>query len=135
MEFRGRGKAQIAFDGDAALLRIDVATTQTRRLKSLLSELVRKEVARGRPHFGPFEVRIWISEIDDGRHRDVDNVAKACLDALKGVFWRDDRQVVRLTSEKFRGERPRIAVLVRPLQGQLEPRDLDEALFKEYQPS
>lgn len=31
---------------------------------------------------------------------DADNVAKLCLDALNGVAWRDDAQVVRLRVEK-----------------------------------
>lgn len=31
---------------------------------------------------------------------DVDNYAKLCLDALNGVLWRDDSQVVRLLTEK-----------------------------------
>jgi len=128
--FYGRGQVQIAFRGDTALLRVDAATTQTRRLKALVAEFCRKEVAHRRPHFGPFEVRIWTSEIAEGRNHDVDNVAKACLDALNGVFWRDDRQVVRLTSEKFRGERGRIAIRVRPLERAPEAVDLDEGLFE-----
>ena len=128
--FFGKGKVQIAFEGDAALLRIDAATTQTRRIKSLVGEFLRKEVAHVRPDFLPFEVRIWTSEVEGRVTHDVDNVAKAVLDALNGVFWRDDRQVVRLTSEKFEGERARIAVLVRPLRSSLGPVELDETLFQ-----
>ncbi|MEL6364365.1 MAG: RusA family crossover junction endodeoxyribonuclease [Pseudomonadota bacterium] len=128
-EFYGKGKVQIAFQGEAALLRIDAATTQTRRIKGLVADFLRKEVAHVRAGFQPFEVRIWTSEAEPGRNHDVDNVAKAVLDALNGVFWRDDRQVVRLISEKFQGERGRIAVLVRPLRKALDPVDLDLGLF------
>jgi Holliday junction resolvase RusA-like endonuclease len=39
---------------------------------------------------------------------DLDNVAKAVLDACNGVAWIDDRQVVRLVVEKGYGAEPRI---------------------------
>jgi Holliday junction resolvase RusA-like endonuclease len=128
--FSGRGKVQIAFRGDTALLRIDAATTQTRRLKKMVAEFCRREAASVRPWFGPFEVHIWTSVMEEKRgHHDVDNIAKACLDALNGIFWRDDRQVVRLTSEKFFGSANRIAILVRPLDDSLPPLEFDEGLF------
>ncbi len=128
--FTGKGKVRIAFRGDTALLRINIATTQTRRLKKLVAEFCRKEVATRRPWFGPFEVHIWTSLQSDKRgFHDVDNIAKACLDALTGVFWRDDRQVVKLTSEKFTGEANQIAILVRPLDDEPLPVPLDESLF------
>ena len=34
---------------------------------------------------------------------DVDNIAKAVLDALNGVIWVDDKQVVELTVKKYYG--------------------------------
>lgn len=128
--FTGKGKVQIAFRGDTALLRIRAVTTQTRRLKKLVAEFCRTEVAVKRPWYGPFEVRIWTSVLPERRgHHDVDNIAKACLDALNGVFWRDDRQVVRLVSERFRGEANEIAIRVRPLDGEPAVPDFDQGLF------
>ncbi len=130
--FKGRGQVQIAFRGDTALLRINAATTQTRKLKRLIADFCRKEVATIRPWFGPFEVHIWTSLKSDKRGaHDVDNISKACLDAVNGVFWRDDRQVVKLTSEKFEGDANQIAILVRPLDGPLMAREFDEQLFNE----
>jgi Holliday junction resolvase RusA-like endonuclease len=46
---------------------------------------------------------------------DVDNVAKLILDAGNGIFYRDDRQVVRLGVEKRvvqQDEEPGISVVV-----------------------
>jgi Holliday junction resolvase RusA-like endonuclease len=38
---------------------------------------------------------------------DVDNFAKV-IDALNGIVWRDDNQVVELTVSKFYSARPRL---------------------------
>ncbi|MEL6213793.1 MAG: RusA family crossover junction endodeoxyribonuclease [Pseudomonadota bacterium] len=126
----GKGPVQAVFRGEATLLKINAATTQTRRLKKMVAAFCRKEVGARRPSFDPFEVRIWTSvlETKKGAH-DVDNIAKACLDALNGIFWRDDRQVMRLTSEKFIGDANEIAILVRPLPAPPEATRLDETLF------
>lgn len=39
---------------------------------------------------------------------DIDNYAKGSLDALNGIVWRDDSQVVSLTVDKFYSSRPRL---------------------------
>lgn len=44
--------------------------------------------------------------------QDVDNVAKAVLDALTGVAWADDRQVRRLVIEKSYGPEARTTVRI-----------------------
>ncbi len=44
----------------------------------------------------------------------MDNVTKACLDALTGALWKDDRQVQRLTVERLAGGDPGIVLAVRP---------------------
>ena len=46
---------------------------------------------------------------------DADNYAKGILDALKGIVWRDDGQVVKLVCEKFYSKRPRAEVRIKPL--------------------
>ncbi len=43
---------------------------------------------------------------------DLDNVAKAVLDALNGVVYLDDKQVVRLVAEKRYSFEPRVEVYV-----------------------
>lgn len=43
---------------------------------------------------------------------DIDNTAKALFDAMNGVVWRDDVQVVELTARKMYGEAPMAKVWV-----------------------
>ena len=42
---------------------------------------------------------------------DLDNYLK-CLDALNGIVWKDDSQVVTITAQKKYGEEPRMIVTV-----------------------
>ena len=127
--FHGRGRVQIASRGEDILIRVQLATTQTRKLKTEIRQFLRKEAAHVRPHFAPFEVRIWTSLMEERGQMDVDNIAKACLDALNGIVWRDDRQVYKLISEKFTGPKNEIAIRARPLDIPCEPIDLDENLL------
>jgi Holliday junction resolvase RusA-like endonuclease len=126
----GSGKLKVTSDGNAHLVVFDAATTQTRALKKIMAAAVRAG-ARVRPLRGPCEVRIWTSVMAEkaGAH-DVDNLAKAVLDALDGVFYLDDRQVVRLVSERFVGDANRIAVRVRSLGGPIEASALDASLLE-----
>jgi Holliday junction resolvase RusA-like endonuclease len=43
---------------------------------------------------------------------DLDNLAKALLDAIKGYVFHDDAQVARLLVERRPGERERITIRV-----------------------
>lgn len=51
---------------------------------------------------------------------DVDNYVKGIKDALKGVMWIDDSQVVDLHISKWYSEKPRIEVEIAPLEEQNE---------------
>ena len=46
---------------------------------------------------------------------DVDNVLKAVCDAINGVVWVDDVQIVHLTANKVYGAAPGVRVFVSPL--------------------
>lgn len=48
---------------------------------------------------------------------DADNVAKAICDALNGIAWIDDSQVVTLAVEKFYSQNPRVEVTYWPHSG------------------
>lgn len=47
------------------------------------------------------------------RGDDLDNRLKACLDCLKGIAWKDDRQVKRIEAERFEDpQNPRVEVTI-----------------------
>jgi Holliday junction resolvase RusA-like endonuclease len=69
---------------------------------------------------------------------DVDNAAKALLDAFNGVCWGDDVQIVRLFVTKVAAEKPGIDVRIEPLAPQpcevsAHPRAGDIATVAELQ--
>lgn len=114
-KWTGRGKVQAAMYGDELNLRVDALTTQTRRFKALIGDFFRLEFKRVRPKYGPYEVVIEIQRTEHSPVHDVDNVAKAVLDALTGVVFHDDSQVEKLLVTKTVGERARISVTARPM--------------------
>jgi len=112
---KGRGKVAAAWTGDELVVRVDALTTQTRRFKTLVREFFRTEFRSARPAYGAWAVEILVLQPEGtrGKH-DVDNVAKALLDALSGSAFRDDAQVTRLLVEKVDGERARLWVRASP---------------------
>ena len=115
LNWTGRGRVQVATVKDSLHLRVDAVTTQSKRFKSLIGDFFRTEFKRVRPKWGPYEVAIIIEKTPESPTHDVDNVAKAILDALSGVVFHDDSQVERLTVEKVDGDRPRVKVRARPI--------------------
>ena len=56
----------------------------------------------------------------DGRARaDIDNLAKLVLDALNGVAFKDDRQVVSLEATIYRGQKDLSVVTITPIAEEL----------------
>ncbi len=88
---------------------IEGITTQARYYKPLVYEFFRKEFAL-RPRWGDFEVEIRMQFVGEAPRLDLDNLAKALLDALKGHVFFDDSQISRLVCERFAGEREAITV-------------------------
>ncbi len=94
---------------------VDGLTTQAKYYKPLIYEFFRKEWRASRPSWGEFAVEIRMEYLGDPPWLDLDNLAKALLDAIKGYAFHDDAQVSRLLVERRAGERERIAVTIRKL--------------------
>ena len=143
----GRGKVR-AREADGVLeIVVDGLTTQAKYYKPLIYEFFRKAWRGSRPSLGPqaarsfslqdlpqdgagageFAVEIRMEYVGDPPWLDLDNLAKAILDAIKGYAFHDDAQVARLLVERFAGERERITVTVRRLSGAGEGSALERA--------
>jgi hypothetical protein len=108
------GKVRAREDGGVIEVVVDGLTTQARYYKPLIYEFFRKEWRGGRPSWGEFSVEIVMEYMGDPPWMDLDNLAKAILDAIKGYVFHDDSQVGRLLVERRQGERERILVRVAP---------------------
>jgi crossover junction endodeoxyribonuclease RusA len=110
----GSARLRAALLGDAFLMQAAGASTGSRELRQNLATLFRNTFKGRGPDFRTYAVQIWIEGLGRNDRVDVDNVAKACLDALTGLLWRDDRQVVRLSIEKLATGTPRITFAAEP---------------------
>ncbi|OQW63521.1 MAG: endodeoxyribonuclease RusA [Proteobacteria bacterium HN_bin10] len=105
----GRGKVRAREIAGGVELAIDGVTTQARYYKPLVYEFFRKEFLI-RPKGGEFDVELVMEYVGETPRLDLDNLAKALLDALKGYVFYDDSQIARLLCERRVGERDRISV-------------------------
>ncbi|MCX7360007.1 MAG: RusA family crossover junction endodeoxyribonuclease [Alphaproteobacteria bacterium] len=108
-EWSGRGKVRAREITGGAEIAIDGITTQARYYKPLVYEFFRKEFPI-RPKGGDFEVELIMEFVGETPRLDLDNLAKALLDSLKGHIFFDDRQIAKLLCERRSGERDRITV-------------------------
>jgi hypothetical protein len=109
----GRGKVRARqTEAGVVEIAIDGITTQARYYKPLVYEFFRKEF-QIRPRYGDFEVDIRLAHLGEPPHLDLDNLAKALLDALKGHVFFDDSQIARLLCERAPGERDVILLKAR----------------------
>jgi Holliday junction resolvase RusA-like endonuclease len=105
----GRGKVRARTIENGVEIAIDGVTTQARYYKPLVYEFFRKEMSM-RPRWGDFELSIRMAHVGEAPRLDLDNLAKALLDALKGHVFFDDSQIAKLTCERIPGERDAIEV-------------------------
>jgi len=106
-EWVGRGKVRARIGNESVEIAIDGITTQARYYKPLVYEFFRKEMSL-RPRWGEYHVTIRMEYLGEAPRLDLDNLAKALLDALKGHVFVDDSQIARLVCERVSGERDRI---------------------------
>lgn len=99
-----------------------IATYNTKKAtayEAAIREYVRSKYD-GEPLEGPLIVHVVAifkrpKTVDRARHTvkpDATNVAKAVEDALNGVLWKDDSQIVYLTIRKLYGEKDLICLEV-----------------------
>ena len=108
-DWNGRGKVRARAVKGGVEIAVDEITTQARVYKPLVYEFFRKEFPT-RPRWGDFEVEIRVEHLGEPPGLDLDNLAKALLDALKGHVFFDDVQIARLVCERMPGERDRITL-------------------------
>jgi len=112
-DWTGTGKVRAREEASGLVVTVDGLTTQAKYYKPLIYEFFRKEWRGSRPAHGDFSVEILMEYQGDPPWLDLDNLAKAILDAIKGYVFHDDAQVSRLLVERRAGERERITVTVR----------------------
>lgn len=108
----GRGKVRAREGGGVLEVVVDGLTTQAKYYKPLIYEFFRKEWRAARPAWGEYSVEIAMEYIGEPPWLDLDNLAKALLDAIKGYAFHDDAQVSRLLVHRRAGERERITIRV-----------------------
>lgn len=106
------GKVRARETADGIEIMIDGLTTQAKYYKPLVYEFFRKEWRGSRAAWGDYAVEIRMEHIGDPPWMDLDNLAKALLDAIKGFVFHDDSQVARLLVERHPGEREQIHIKV-----------------------
>ncbi|THD83356.1 MAG: RusA family crossover junction endodeoxyribonuclease [Phenylobacterium sp.] len=119
------GKVRAREADGAMVVEIDGLTTQAKYYKPLIYEFFRKVWRGSRPAWGEFSVEIRMEYVGDPPWLDLDNLAKAILDAIKGYAFHDDAQVARLLVERQPGERERIVIAVRKLSERPMSRPFD----------
>ena len=105
---------------------------KVKNFKSLLRSLASSQYSRP-PMLGPLSVSLTfyrpvqssISKTERERRLsneskpvvkpDTDNYIKSTLDALNGVLWHDDSQIVKIEAEKKYSDHPKITVSVKPV--------------------
>lgn len=105
---------------------------KVKQFKSLLRSLAVNQYSRP-PLLGPLSVSLTfyrpvqssISKTERERRLsndskpvvkpDTDNYIKSTLDALNGVLWHDDSQIVKVVGEKKYSDHPKITVSVKPV--------------------
>lgn len=112
---------------------ITYTPAKTRQWERTASILAKSEMALSRPISRPVEVFIVLSfsipaswsrkrrskalagDIGHTTKPDADNAAKAALDALSGIVYRDDSQITDLIVRKRYSETPQVQVTVREI--------------------
>jgi crossover junction endodeoxyribonuclease RusA len=89
-----------------------ILSANARRYKQTAA--LKAKAAGARPLQGPVSVTLHVYR--PRKVGDLDNVLKACLDALRGVAYVDDKQITDISAHRYDDkERPRIDVEIEAL--------------------
>lgn len=108
-------------------IEVEGLTTQAKYYKPLIREFFRKAwpgdaalppdrawtAAHQTAPTAEFSVEIVMEYVGEAPWLDLDNLAKALLDAIKGYAFADDAQVGRLLVERASGQQERITIRIR----------------------
>ena len=108
----GKGKVRARETSDGLEISIEGLTTQAKYYKPLVHEFFRKEWRGSRPSWGEYVVEIGMDYVGEPPWMDLDNLAKALLDAVKGYAFHDDAQVARLVVERQAASREGISIRI-----------------------
>jgi hypothetical protein len=108
----GGARVRWAREGEVLWLRLNEVSTQTRIYKHTLDRFFRHEFRAWRPRWGDFTVEILVELLPGLPRVDLDNVAKAVLDGIKGALFFDDHQVARLVVERAEGPVEQVTIRV-----------------------
>ena len=115
-DWTGRSRVRAReLEGGGLEIVVDGISTQARVYKPLIYEFFRKEWRAARPSWAEFAVEISMDYVGDPPWLDLDNLAKAILDACKGYAFHDDAQVARLLVQRQAGEREQVTVKISPM--------------------
>ncbi len=108
----GKGKVRARETREGLEITIEGLTTQAKYYKPLVHEFFRKEWRGSRPAWGEYVVEIGMDYVGEPPWMDLDNLAKALLDAVKGYAFHDDAQVCRLVVERQAASREGISIRI-----------------------
>lgn len=129
-EARGKGRPRFARRGKYVKTYTDEKTVSFENLVAFTAQQAMRESDRVALIDGPVRVRMDIyvgiprswskrkqaaaecgHELPTSKP-DIDNVVKACMDALNGIVWRDDSQVCTVTVAKRYSSVPRTVIVI-----------------------
>lgn len=131
-EVRGKGRPRIVKIGQFSRLAADKQTVNYENLVAMMASEAMERAGMGEQHFQcPLEVSVVAAfvppasaskkareqmlrgELPPAKKPDLDNIVKI-LDALNGIVWRDDAQIVKLSAHKLYAERPCLQIHIQP---------------------
>lgn len=115
-----KGRPRAALFKNGRLIRVRMRTPEkTRDFEDTVRQVAQKEWS-GPAWTGPVELSAWFvfGKLTEFKRSDLDNLLKAVKDALNGVAWVDDKQVVRYAHvEKRVSDKDMIRLTVRKAEG------------------